>query len=174
VTEELDRQVRLALQRRRRSPVVPIAVVVFAVIASGAAYLWLSYGDQVRSGVFAAPPAGPVIASGEESVSRADFETFKRQAAESLQSTIEGLDAQKADLKKLADQVAALSAKVHALQSGTSAKPAQTSSVVPAATPVIPLRPATVAQRRKLPAPKPTGPISIGGAPLPPAPPSDR
>jgi phage shock protein A len=170
VTEELDRQVRLAMQRQRRSPVVPIVVVVFAVVASGAAYLWLNYGDQIRSGVSAPSPGGPVIASGEESVSRAEFDTFKRQAAESLQSTVEGLDAQKADLKKLADQVAALSAKVDALQSGTSAIPAQTSSVVPAATPVVPPRPATVAQRRKPPAPKPPGPISIGGAPLPPPP----
>jgi phage shock protein A len=173
VTEELDHQVRLALQRRRRSPIVPIAVVVFAVIASGAAYLWLNYGDQLRSGVFAAPPGGPVIASGEGSVSRTDFETFKRQAAESLQSTIEGLDAQKADLNRLADQVAVLSAKVDALQSATSSMPAQT-SVAPAVTPFVPPRPATVAQRRRPPAPKPTGPISIGGAPLPPAPPSDR
>jgi hypothetical protein len=170
VTDELDHQVRLALQRRRRSPIVPIAVVVFAVIASGAAYLWLSYGDQVRSGVFAAPPAGPVIASGEESVSRADFETFKRQAAESLQSTIEGLDAQKADLNRLADQVAALSAKFDALQGAMSSIPAH-APIAPTATPVVPPRPAAVAQRRKPPAPKPTGPISVGGAPLPPPPP---
>jgi phage shock protein A len=170
VTEELDRQVRLAMQRQRRSPVVPIAVVVFAVIASGTAYIWLNYGDQIRSGVSAAPSGGPVIAIGEQSVSRADFETFKRQAAESLQSTIEGLDAQKADLNRLTDQVAALSAKLDALQGATSSTPAQT-SVVPAATPIVPPRPAAVAQRRKPPAPKPTGLISVGGAPLPPPPP---
>jgi hypothetical protein len=169
VTEELDRQVRLAMQRRRRSPVVPI-VVVFAVIASGAAYLWLNYGDQIRSGVSAAPSGGPVIASGAESVSRADFETFKRQAAESLQSTIEGLDAQKAEMKRLSDQVAALSAKFDAPQGTMSSIPAQ-APVAPTATPVVPPRPAAVAERRKPPAPKPTGPISVGGAPLPSPPP---
>jgi hypothetical protein len=173
VTDELDHQVRLALQRRRRSPVVPIAVVMFAVIASGAAYLWLSYDDQVRSEVLAAPPGGPVIASGEESVSRADFDTFKRQAAESLQSTIEGPDAQKADLKRLSDQVAALSANVDALQSATSSMPAQ-APIVPAATSIVPSRPAVMAQHKRPSVPKPSGPISIGGAPLPPAPPSDR
>jgi hypothetical protein len=37
VTDGLDHQVRLALQRQRRSPIVAIAAVVFAVIASGAA-----------------------------------------------------------------------------------------------------------------------------------------
>jgi hypothetical protein len=171
VTDELDPQVRQALQRRRSSPIVP-AVVVFAVIVSGAAYLWFIYGDQVRSEVLAAPPEAPAIVNSEESVSRADFETFKKQVTESLQSTMERLDAQKAGLNRLTDQVASLSAKVDALQGATSSTPAQ-ASVVPAA-PVVPPRPAAVARRRKPSAPKLRGPISVGGAPLPPAPPSDR
>jgi hypothetical protein len=171
VTDELDHQVRLALQRRRRSPIVPIAVFVFAIIASACAYLWVNYGDQLRTAVFATPPVtAPGAASGEQPVSRVDFDTFERQTADSLRSVAENLEAQKADLKKLSDQLADLVAKVGALQSApaTAPTPPQIRNSIPAQ-PVVPPRPAAIAQRRKPPAPKPTGLISVGGAPLPPA-----
>jgi hypothetical protein len=79
VTDELDQQVRKALQRpRRRSRVVPIALIVFAICASACAYLWVDYGDQVR-GLLAQPPAtsSTVAADGQQPVSRADFETLQ-------------------------------------------------------------------------------------------------
>lgn len=121
--------------------------------------------------MFGIPPAtgSPVAASGEQPVSHADFDAFARPTTDTLQSMTEHLDAQQADLKKLADQVAALSAKVETMQSITSSIPAQT-PIISAAIPVVPPRPATIAQRRKLPAPKFAGHISVGGAPLPPAP----
>lgn len=163
MTDELDDQVRMALQRRRRRPMVPIVVIMFGIIASACAYLWVNYGDQVRTAVFATSPAtASKVASDQEPVSRPDFDAFERQTADSLQSAAENLEAQKADLKRLADEVAALSAKVDALQSATSSISAQT-SVAPA----VPPRPATIVPRRKPPASKSTGPISVGGAPLP-------
>jgi hypothetical protein len=169
VTEALDQQVREALQRRRRSRIVPIALIVFAVGASACAYLWVNHGDQVRTAVFAIPSAtgSTVAASREQPVSRADFDAFERQMADTLRSMTVHLDAQQADLKRLADQVAALSAKVETTQGATSSIPAQT-PVAPVATPAPP-RPPTIVQRRKPAAPpKSTGPISTGGAPLPP------
>jgi hypothetical protein len=131
------------------------------------AYLWVNFGDQVRTAVFGIPPAtgSTVTASAEQPVSRADFEAFERPTLDTLQSITARLDAQQADLKRLADQVAGLSAKVETLQGATSALPAQT-AVAPVAEPVPP-RPPTVAQRRKPAAPTmPSGPISTGGAPL--------
>jgi cytoskeletal protein RodZ len=172
VTDELDRQVRVALQRRRRSRIVPIALIVFAISASGCAYLWVTYGDQLRTAVFATPPAtgSAVATSGEQSVSRADFDTFERQTAGSFQSTVESLEAQKADLKKLSSLVADLAAKVDTLRNAAATTPASASiqnsiSPQPVASPG-----SAVAPRKKPQGPKSPGPISVGGAPLPPAP----
>ena len=174
MTDELDQQVRLALRRQKRTRKVPIAVIVFAIIASASAYLWVNYGDLVRSTRFGTPTAtAPGAASGDATVSRADFDAFERQTADLLRSASENLEAQKADLKKLSDQVAALVAKVDALQSGPATPPAPTpvrNSI--AAQPIVP-PPAAIPQRRKPPAPKPAGSISVGGAPLP-APSPDR
>lgn len=160
MTEELDRQIRPVLRRRRGSRLVPVGVVVFAVIASACAYAWVNYGDQVRTAEFGEPATtAPETAGGEGPVSRADFDAFRQQTADSLRSTLEGLDAQKADMKRLSDQLAALSAKVDAQQGAAASIPVQ-APIVAATTPAI-------VQRKKPLAPKPSGPISIGGAPLP-------
>jgi hypothetical protein len=172
VTDELDQQVRNALQRRRRSRVTPIALIVFAVGASACAYLWVNYGDQVRTAVFAIPPAtgSTVAASGERPVSRADFDSFERLTTGSIQSATENLEAQKADLEKLSGQVADLVAKVDALRNAVATAPAPPpirNSI--SAPPVGQPRPAATAQHKPQAPPK-AGPISVGGAPLPPAP----
>jgi len=171
VTDELDHQVRKALRRRRRSRLFPIAVIVFAVCATACAYLWVNYGTQTRTAVFATPQAiDPMTARGEPSVRRADFDAFERQTTDSLRSATENLEAQRADLKTLSDQVTDLAAKVDALRNAAATAPASP----PIAQPVVPPRPARIAQRKKSQAPKSDGRVSVGGAPLPIAPPSAR
>jgi hypothetical protein len=166
VTEELDQQVREALRRRKRSRTVPIFLIMCAVGGSACAYLWVNFGDQARTAVFGIPPATGSTVAAEQPVSRADFEAFERPILDTLHSITARLDAQQADLKRLADQVAGLSAKVETVQAATSSIPAQT-PVAPIAAPVPP-QPPTVAQRKKPAAPTtPSGPISTGGAPLP-------
>jgi hypothetical protein len=176
MTDELDRQVRTALRRRRRSRMFPIALIVFAICAGTSAYLWINHGNQVRTANFATPQAtGPAAAIGEQSVSRADFDIFQRQTADALHSASENLEAQKADLKKLSDQITDLVAKVDALRNAEATAPISPpvkNSI--SAQPVVPPRPAALAQGKKPQAPRPTGSISVGGAPLPIAPPSDR
>jgi hypothetical protein len=106
VTNELDHQVRMALRRQRRSRLFPIAVIVFAACATACAYLWVNHGAQIRTAVFASSQTtDPTTASGEPFVRRADFDTFERQTTDSLRSSTENLEAQKADLKTLSDQV---------------------------------------------------------------------
>jgi cell division protein FtsB len=176
MTDELDRQVRTALRRRRRSRIIPVATIVFAVCAGASAYLWINYIDQVRTAIFATPQAtGPVAAGGEQPVSRAEFATFQSQTADSLQSAIENLEAQKADLKKLSDQMTDLVAKVDALRNAEATAPVSppVKNTI-SAQPVVPPRPAALAQSKKPQAPRSTGSISVGGAPLPITPPSDR
>jgi hypothetical protein len=176
VTEELDRQVRLALRHRRRSRIVPIFLVVFAIGASACAYLWVTYADQLRAEVSDTPLAtGSTIATnGKQPLSRADFDTFERQTADSFHSTAGNLEVQKADLKRLSDQVTDLAGKVDALRNaaatGPTLAPIQNSiSAQPAVR-----RSAAIAPRKKPQGPKAPGPISIGGAPLPPATAPDR
>jgi hypothetical protein len=169
VTDELDQQVRGALQRRQRSRIVPVALIMCAVAGSACAYLWVNYGDRVRTAVFGIPQAtgSTVAASAEQPVSRADFEAFERPILDTLHSITARMDAQQADLKRLADQVAGLSAKVETAPGTMTSMPAQTP--VDAVAAPIPPRPPTVAQRRKPAAPTvPSGPISTGGSPLPP------
>jgi cytoskeletal protein RodZ len=170
VTDELDQQVRKALQRpRRRSRNVPIALIVFAVGASACAYLWVNYGDQVRAVLIQPPSTSSTVATdGQQSVSRADFDTFQRQTADSIHSATENLETQKADLEKLSGRVADLAAKVDALRNAAATAPASPTiqNSNSAAPPVGRPRPAIVAQRKKPQASK-GGPISVGGAPLP-------
>lgn len=176
MTDELDQQVREALKRRRRSRVTPIALIMLAVVASACAFLWRNYGDQVRTAMFAIPPTigSTVAASGEQPVSRADFDSFKRQTAASIHSATENLETQKAELEKLSSQVADLVAKVDALRNAVATAPAspQIRNSI-SGPPVGQPRPTAIAQHKKPQAPK-AGPISVGGAPLPPAPLLDR
>jgi hypothetical protein len=158
--------------RRRRSLGPAMGVIVLAGLAGASAYLWLNDGDRLRSAIFASPPAdAPVIAGGEEAVGRADFEAFKKQASDSLRSATEHVDAQKADIRRLSDQMADLAAKLDSLQSVTSSAPAQTSAAPQQ--PVAPPRLVAAAQRKRLVIAKPSGPISLGGAPLPETPNQD-
>jgi hypothetical protein len=168
VTEELDHQVRLALRHRRRSRIVPVALILFAISASACAYLWVTYGDQLRTTVFATPPAtgSAAATSGDPPVSRADFDSFKRETTDSVQSMLNSLEAQKAELKRLSDQAVDLQAKVDALRNAaataSTSAPIQNSNVVPP-------RSAAIAPRKKPQGPKSAGSISVGGAPLSPA-----
>ena len=165
---QLDQPLVLSQRRSRVSGVVTFVALV--IVAGALAFLWFNYGDVVRSALFPGMSGAPTVASGEDPVSQKDIESLKRQTAESLQSMANDLDAQKEELKRLSDQVSALLARVDALQS--PAAPAQTTAIP--AQPVVPARPAIAAAPRKPPAPKPSGRISVGGAPLPPGPDQDR
>jgi hypothetical protein len=172
VIEDLDQQVRKALQRPRRSRIFPIALIIFAIAASACAYLWGNYGEQLRTAAFttSAVRGSEAATSAERPVSRADFDTFDRETAVSFRSTAENLEAQKAELKRLSDQVADLVARVDALRNAVATVPASPpiqNSI--SAQPVGQPRQAAIAERNKPRAPK-TGPISVGGAPLPRAP----
>jgi hypothetical protein len=180
VTGELDRQVRQALRRQKRSPVVVvISVVLLVAIAAAGSFLWFDYNGLIRSASFGGPPAAaPVVASGEQTVTLRDFQSFQQQNAEPLQSAAQDIAAQKADLKSLSDQVSALLAKIDAMQSASQPTVSPSAPVELRTGSQQPAAPAAQASaivaRRKLPVPKTSGPISVGGAPLPPAAPADR
>jgi len=147
-----------------------------AAIGGTSGYLWLNYDSLARLAFADRSSAAPQVDGSDTGVTQKDFEAFRRKMADSLRSTTEDMDAQKADLKKLSDQVTALATKIDALQSsapatGSRSAPAE---LLPGSQPVAAARSPVIAARKKPPAPKTTGPISVGGAPLPPPPTSDR
>lgn len=165
MTDEPNQQFNVP---RRRQGSLAIGVIGFGIVACAAAYAWLNYGEQVRSTLFASPsPAtAPAVVSSDRAVTRSDLDAVKEQMADSLKSVVEAQSRQNAGLTKLSNQVAALTARIDAMQtatSSTSSTPFQTPSV--AATPAVSAQP-TVVSRKKPIAPKPAGPISVGGAPL--------
>jgi hypothetical protein len=172
VTDDLDRQVREALKRRRGSSRTLLYVCILAAISGTSGYVWLNYDSLVKLAFAERSSAAPEVDGSDTGVTQKDFEALKRQMAESTRSTIEDMDAQKADLKKLSDQVTALAAKIDALQSSTRATGSLSapSDIRAGSQPAVPARVPLIAAKKKPHAPNRTGGISVGGAPLP----SDR
>jgi len=147
-----------------RGPLFHIVVaVMLAVLGSGSALLWRSYGSGLSMPfTSAARPAAPA----DKPVMLGDLRALQQQIAGSVQTTERLLAVQQAEIKRLSDQVVVLSGKLDLLQRPlTSAQGA-----IPPPAP----KPVTSAAKPK-PAPvQTTGTISTGGAPLPPPVPLTR
>jgi len=155
-SEDLDRP---APERRRW---VPIAVVAgLALLGSGSAWLWDISGRSLPAlPSFTSSGAAPQPAEvPDKGVGLKDFQAFQQQIAATLQSTAQLVAAQQAEIKRLSDQLAALTAKIDTLQNSA------TSAQVAAPAPPPPPPPAG---RKRPAAPKQPPGISVGGAPLPP------
>jgi uncharacterized coiled-coil protein SlyX len=143
---------------------VPIAVVAgLALLGSASAWAWYVWGDGLPalpsfSSSGPAPGAAPAEVP-DKTVGLKDFQAFQQQIAATMQSTAQLVAAQQAEIKRLSDQVAALSAKIDTLQSPAASVQAA---------PVAPPSPPQSAARKRPAAPKQPPGISVGGAPLPP------
>jgi uncharacterized coiled-coil protein SlyX len=130
-----------------------------ALLGVATAVLWRVYGGGIATlpsfASVAAPSAAPPDPA-DKPVGLKEFQALQQQIAGSLQSSAQVVAAQQAEIKRLSDQVSALSAKIDALQ------PAAASAQ--AAAPAPPPPPPAA---RKRPAARPTPGISTGGAPLP-------
>jgi hypothetical protein len=145
--------------RRSWTRGVFVLLVLFTIIVGAGAYLWLPQATFQFQG----PSADTEAQRAEPAVSLKDFQSYQQQVAGSLQSATEDIAAQKANIQNLSSQLSALSAKVDALQSA-SAPP-------PPAPPAVSAKPPGVGAKRKISARGTTGPISVGGVPLPVTPP---
>ena len=135
--------------------------------------------------VAAPPPPNPAPVLVPDPVVRAglrDIQTSQEQNADVSMSLMQGSAAQQADLKRITRQLSLLTAQVSSLQNSVT-PPLTTSSIPPSTTSSIPRpnpRTRVVQASRKVlppvlpptlpPLPKPAGPVSVGGAPLSPAP----
>jgi hypothetical protein len=111
-----------------------------------------------------------------------DIQSSQQQNADVLVSLTQSSATQQADLKRITRQLSLLTAQVSSLQNQVT-PPLTTSSISPSTTSSIPRpnpRARVVQASRKVlppvlpptlpPPPKPVGPVSVGGAPLSPAP----
>ena len=119
---------------------------------------------------FAAPPHETALAPLPDPVVRAalnDIQLSQQQNAAVLVSLTQTSATQQGDLKRISRQLSSLAAQAEALQSAVT--PLTTSSIsIPRSKPrarVVRTSRKTVSAR-----PKPVGPVSVGGAPLSPAP----
>ena len=135
--------------------------------------------------VAAPPPPAPAPVLVPDPVVRAglrDVQSSQEQNAAVLASLTQSSATQQADLKRITRQLAVLTVQVNSLQNPVT-PPLTTSSIPPSTTSSIPRlnpRARVVQASRKVlppvlpptlpPLPKPAGPVSVGGAPLSPAP----
>src|SRR3954452_23200507 len=117
-----------------------VAVIALAVIGAGSAVVWHSFGGSLpalpslpsfasQSGT--EPSAAPAVAAADKPVGLKDLESLQQQISGSIQSNAQLLASQQAELKRLTDQVAVLTAKRDFLE--RPATPPQT--LVPSTTP---------------------------------------
>jgi uncharacterized coiled-coil protein SlyX len=138
---------------------VRVAVVAgLAILGAGSAFLWRAYSDGGSIYAAVASDKSPAADTADKAVAQKDFLAFQQQIAGTLQSTSQLVTGQQAEMKRLSDQVSALTAKIDTLQR----PPASAQAAIPAPPPAAP-----PAVRKKPAAPKPAAGISTGGAPLP-------
>jgi hypothetical protein len=154
--DEVDYETQEEPPRRRWLKTAAVAALL-AVIGASSAVLWRAYGGNLSALPSFASGTEPAVVA-DKPVGSKDFQALQQQIAGSAQSTAQLLATQQAELKRLADQVAVLAAKVDLLERPVASAQAS----LPAAQPLAP------APRKKPAASKPANNISVGGAPLPP------
>jgi uncharacterized coiled-coil protein SlyX len=145
---------------------LPRLLFVYALLAAtgiASGFLWRAYSNDVSVFSLVASVTGSIASTDGKPVGQSDIETLRQQAANAAQTAAAQLAAQQAEIKRLSDQVSALSGRLDLLQRPVTSAQAAMPSPVPHA----------AAQRKKpeLAKPvavKPAGAISTGGAPLAP------
>jgi len=166
IDEKWDGEERpIALQRRRRAPWIAALLVGLAMAGAGGAFLWLNMDKLVQLTSRDASDSADA-ATGDKAM-LTDLLATQQKTSEDLDTLKAAVEDQQGQLKSIMDQLAALTSKVDALQAPPAAAPPP---------PPVPAPPgahtqlAPKAAKKPPHAPKSSGPISVGGAPLTAAP----
>jgi uncharacterized coiled-coil protein SlyX len=151
-----------------------LIVALLMGTGSGSALIWRTFGGGSLVPSWAAGTVS--VAAAEKPTGQVDLSVLRQEITGSVQSTQQLLAAQQAEIKRLSEQVSALSNKLELMQRPVAS--AQAAIPVPAPKAVAP----APAAKKKPEAPKPVaakpadakpaeakptgGPISTGGAPL--------
>ncbi|NYG45613.1 putative coiled-coil protein SlyX [Bradyrhizobium sp. IAR9] len=135
-------------------------LAVLLAFCAGGAYFWTNIETFAE-----APPAHEVEPptlglSSEDRAVLLGIQSGQQKTADEIAELNRNVDAQQAELKRISDQVAALTQRIEELQN-----PAPVASPAPAASSP-PVRTTSKPAKRDVRRSKPQGPVSIGGAPL--------
>jgi hypothetical protein len=158
---------------RRRWPLALVIAAVLALAGAAAGYVWLNGGLFLPS---AGREAADAETSANDKAVMTDLLATQQKTADDLAAIEKAVADQQEQLKAIVNQLANLSSKIDALKSQAPQpaaapfpSPGPVTSMPPAAAPAV----APAAAARVVPRPKkpprvatPTGPISVGGAPL--------
>ena len=154
-----------------------LIVTLLVGTGSGSALIWRTFGGGPILPAFASTSTPTSIAVAEKPSGQADLSALRQEITGTVQSTHQLLAAQQVEIKRLSDQVAALSSKLEMLQrpvtSAQGAMPApEPKAVAPKKKPRTAKPAAAKPAEPKTADNKPgdvkpgNGPISTGGAPL--------
>jgi uncharacterized coiled-coil protein SlyX len=151
----------VALQRRRRAPWIAALLVGLVMAGAGGAFLWVNVDKLVQ--LTSRDASDSADATSADKAMLTDLLATQQKTTEDLDTLKAAVEDQQGQLKSIADQLAALTSKLDALQAPAAVPQ-------PAPVPAPPGARAQLAPKaavKKPPhAPKSTGPISVGGAPL--------
>jgi hypothetical protein len=145
-------------------PVLVFIVLAATGIASG--FLWRAYTNDVSVFSLVASVTGSASSTADKPVGQRDFEALRQQVA-ALPSTAGQLAAQQAEIKRLSDQVSALSGKLDLPQRPVTSAQAAMPLPAPHAVRPVPRKKPDLTRQAAV---KPSGAVSTGGAPLAPPP----
>lgn len=160
---QVDKQPEAQRGASSRVPAILMSFTALAVISGAAAYALPNFNRFVEEPAHetaSAPILDPLV-----SATLKDIQSSQEQNAVMLESLTRSSATQRADLKRISDQLSSLAAQADALQS----------TVTPVTTSSIPLpnaraRDVRTSRKETSRLPNPVGPVSVGGAPLSPAP----
>lgn len=166
IEEKWDGEQRpVALPRRRRAPWIVALLVGLAMAGAGGAFLWLNMDKLIQ--LTSRDASDSADATSADKAMLTDLLATQQKTTEDLDTLKASVDDQQAQLKAIADQLAALTSKVDALQAPPAAAPPPPPVAAP---PGARAQLAPKAAKKPPHVPKPSGPISVGGAPLATAP----
>jgi uncharacterized coiled-coil protein SlyX len=144
----------------RRFASVFALVAVSIGLCAGAAYYWIGVEE-----LFEKPSAREVVPttglSPEDKEALLEIRTEQQKASDQIGEINRNIGAQQDDLKRMADQIEALTSRIDSLQ-----KPAVPAPVLLAPSSPPPAPPISRPAKRAVQSAKPEGPVSVGGAPL--------
>lgn len=140
-------------------------VAVFFGLCVGGAFYWPHIDRMIEASAAREVVPMPAL-SPEDKAALSELRSGQQEVSEEISALSRNIDAQQADLKRMLDQIAALTSRIESLQNIAAPLPADIRP--PAAQAAS--KPTTRATRP----PKPEGPVSVGGAPLVPEPETDR
>jgi uncharacterized coiled-coil protein SlyX len=155
----------VALQRRRRAPWIAALLVGLVMAGAGGAFLWMNMDKLVQ--LTSRDASDSADATSADKAMLTDLLATQQKTTEDLDTLKAAVEDQQGQLKSIADQLAALTSKVDALQAPAAVPPPPPVPAPPGARAQLAPKAATKKPPR---APKSTGPISVGGAPLTAAP----